>query len=110
MSRTPRGIHVNAWQQFGYAIVAQAVEDYKRLQAAGVIKDGKPVVHRVGYEWVISHPMQKKRSSGSFAFAYRYPAQVHELIRYLKKGCGDLLHILDSGYAPEDICKRIGLP
>ena len=90
------------WLRLGYAILAQAVEDVRGLQADGMIRDGRAV-----HPWPTRRDRSKVRSR--LLRGCVCAAEADRLIAWLRRDAGRLLATLGSDMTPADICRRIGI-
>ena len=89
------------WAALGYAIIEQAVEDYKELCKAGMIGDGQCVE-----KW----PMRKPGVPKLFIEEYNSRAKTLSLLHWLKHGgLKNFLELLDSKMEENAILYRLGM-
>jgi len=89
------------WDALGYAIIEQAVEDYKELCKAGMISDGQCVA-----KW----PMRRPGVPKLFIEEYNSRAKTLSLLHWLKHGgLKNLLELLDSKMDEGAILYRLGM-
>ena len=89
------------FEDLGYAIILQAVEDMVALEEAGIVKNGVCVK-----DWPIDGAGIPVRILGH----YNSPAKVDELVHFLNgDGAAGLLDLLGSSIDPNSIKKAFGL-
>ncbi len=90
----------NGYENLGYAIIEQAVSDYKMLREAGVIIDGKVI--DVWPTW--------NESPLKVSGFYDKKHKVVELIHWFKSGaCHKMLQLLGSTIDGDRIISELGL-
>ena len=95
--KNPENIHTGFdLEAFVYAIIEQAVKDYKALHKAGVIVDGKVVD-----QW----PAKDGNNVRVTGIKKRHEAV--ELIHFFEKLCSKLLESLGSGLTGQDLLNEL---
>ena len=92
------------YEKLGYAVVTQAVEDVKKLQEYGIIKDGKVIE-----DWP-QKVVKGKLKNRLYANYYDKPYKVKELLYWLCGGTAEeYLSMLGSSIDIEAITSKLEL-